>query len=122
MLPRSIVGLTAMIQRYSIPNHKLAGIAQDMMKTTNKLSRGGEAKILEQLQATVLNRIPVTSSTVASVGYDPATLTLEVEFTNGTIYQYFDVPEMEYQNLVGAESVGKHLNNNIKPNYRYTKT
>lgn len=69
-----------------------------------------------------MNRTSVQSSNVASVGYDAGTLTLEVEFTNGTIYLYFDVPEVEYHNLIGAESVGKYLNQNIKNSYRYSKT
>jgi hypothetical protein len=69
-----------------------------------------------------MNRIPVNSSNVASVGYDQNTMTLEVEFTNGSVYQYFDVPEIEYRNLIGAESVGRYLNQNIKANYRYVQT
>ena len=68
-----------------------------------------------------MNRTPVTSSNVARVGYDANTMTLEVEFQNGSVYQYFDVPEVEYQGLMTADSVGKHLNQNIKNNYRYTK-
>lgn len=48
-------------------------------------------------------------------------MTLEVEFTSGFVYQYFDVPEAEYLNLTGAESVGKYLNENIKSSYRYSR-
>lgn len=43
-----------------------------------------------------MNRTSVTSSNIASIGYDPSSLTLEVEFTDGSIYQYFDVPEAVY--------------------------
>jgi hypothetical protein len=68
-----------------------------------------------------MNRTPVSSSNVASIGYDPSTLTLEVEFTNGSIYQYFDVPEMVYQEFMRAGSKGQFLHTNIKNNYRYTK-
>ena len=68
-----------------------------------------------------MNRTPVTSSNVATVGYDANTMTLEVEFQNGSVYQYFDVPEVEYQGLMTTDSVGKYLNQNIKNNYRYTK-
>jgi len=68
-----------------------------------------------------MNRTSVQSSNVASIGYDPGTLTLEVEFTNGAVYHYFDVPEVEYQNLIGAESVGSYLNQNIKSHYRYAR-
>jgi hypothetical protein len=69
-----------------------------------------------------MNRTPVQSSNVASVGYDPDTLTLEVEFTNGMVYQYFDVPEVEYHNLISADSVGRYLSHNIRNSYRYSKT
>jgi len=68
-----------------------------------------------------MNRIPVTSSNVASVGYDPVSMTLEVEFRSGGVYQYFDVPESVYQALVGASSVGQYLNANIKNIYRCSR-
>ena len=67
-------------------------------------------------------RTPVNSSNVTSVGYDPTTMTLEVEFTKSSVYQYFEVPEVEYQNLISAESVGRYLNQNIKNNYRFVQT
>jgi uncharacterized protein len=69
-----------------------------------------------------MNRESVISSNVASVGYDPQTLTLEVEFLSGSVYQYFDVPESEHANLVGADTVGGYLNSNIKGRYRYART
>lgn len=68
-----------------------------------------------------MDRIPVTSSNVAEVGYDSVSMTLEVAFRDGRVYQYFDVPEPIYQELLQAESVGKYLNAQIKSSYRYTK-
>lgn len=68
-----------------------------------------------------MNRAPVESTNVASVGYDPSTMTLEVEFRNGSLYEYFDVPEREFQQLVSASSIGTYLNQNIKPFYRYAR-
>lgn len=68
-----------------------------------------------------MTRTPVSSSNVVAVDYDPSRMTLEVEFYNGSVYQYFDVPEAEYQEFLGAESKGKYLNANIKPNYRCAK-
>ena len=68
-----------------------------------------------------MDRLPVTSSNVAEIGYDPATMILEVAFLNGTVYQYFDVPESLYLELLHAESVGRFLNEQIKNSYRYTK-
>lgn len=68
-----------------------------------------------------MDRQPVTSSNVAEVGYEVDTMTLEVAFRNGTIYQYFDVPESVYQELMRSDSIGKFLNEQIKNSYRYTK-
>ena len=68
-----------------------------------------------------MNRIPVNSSNLVSVGYDPDALTLEVEFKNNSVYQYFDVPEVENQQLMQASSKGTYFNANIRDRYRYTK-
>jgi hypothetical protein len=69
-----------------------------------------------------VERSPVNSSNVAAAGYDSATMTLEVEFLNGNIYQYFDVPEAVYQEFKQAASPGQFLNANIKGAYRYART
>jgi hypothetical protein len=61
-----------------------------------------------------MNRAPVSSSNLASVGYDPTTRTLEVEFHNGSIYQYFDVPAFIYSGLMSASSHGSYLDQYIK--------
>jgi hypothetical protein len=37
-------------------------------------------------------RTPVSSSALRSVGYDPQTQTLEIEFNSAEVYQYFNVP------------------------------
>jgi uncharacterized protein len=68
-----------------------------------------------------MNRTPVSSSNIASVGYEPNTMTLEVEFKNGSVYQYFDVSESVYQEMMSAASVGSYLNQNIKNSYRYVQ-
>jgi hypothetical protein len=69
-----------------------------------------------------MDRIRVRSSNVASVGYDPATSTLEIEFTNGDIYHYLSVPVHHFEALTsGVGSVGRYLNSKVKPYYRYTR-
>jgi hypothetical protein len=69
-----------------------------------------------------MNRTPVAnSSNIESVGYDLETQTMEVEFTNGNVYQYFDVPQAVQEELMRAESTGKFLNAQIKGVYRYAK-
>ena len=61
-----------------------------------------------------MNRIPVSSSNLRSVGYDPASSTLEVEFHGGSIYQYFRVPESWYAGLLSAYSKGSYFDAYIK--------
>lgn len=68
-----------------------------------------------------MERQRVTSSNIASIGYDEETATLEIEFNNGSIYHYFDVPYNVYSELVSAESHGKYLAAHIKGHYRYAK-
>ena len=62
-----------------------------------------------------MERIPVTSTTMSSIGYDLGSRTLEIEFTGGAIYQYFEVPEEIYQGLLNAESKGQYFNLVFKP-------
>ena len=68
-----------------------------------------------------MNREPVTSSNIASIGYDSASQTLEVEFSNGAVYQYFDVPSAVHEEFMNEGSHGSHLNQNIKGSYRYAR-
>jgi len=51
-----------------------------------------------------MDRVPVSSSNIADIGYDPSTMTLEVGFLNGGVYQYFDVPEAVYEEFMRAET------------------
>lgn len=69
-----------------------------------------------------MDRTPVTSSSLATVGYDDATQTLEVEFTNGHVYQYFDVPQSVFDSLLGSESLGAFFNAEIRGSYRFART
>ncbi|NCC04470.1 MAG: KTSC domain-containing protein [Proteobacteria bacterium] len=68
-----------------------------------------------------MNRIAVVSSSIAAVGYDHDSMTLEVEFLTGSVYQYFDVPEVEFDQLLSAESVGRYFCSAIRNFYRYSK-
>ncbi len=66
-----------------------------------------------------MERTPVSSSNIASVGYDAGTSTLQIEFNNGTIYDYYDVPEHTYTDLIDASSVGSFFHANIRNTYSF---
>ena len=68
-----------------------------------------------------MDRIPVSSSNIESIGYDEDSGTLEIEFKNGTLYQYFDVPAHVHTSLISASSIGGFLASTIKGAYRYSK-
>jgi hypothetical protein len=68
-----------------------------------------------------MNRTAVDSSTVAGIGYDNTSMTLEVAFTGGTLYQYFNVPRSVYRKFMKADSKGQFFNAEIRDAYPYRK-
>ena len=68
-----------------------------------------------------MQRVSVSSSNIRSIGYDKQSATLEVEFTSGDVYQYFNMPDHLYQQFLHTASHGQFLNDHIRYNYRYQK-
>ena len=69
-----------------------------------------------------MDRRVITSSNIHSVGYDPATLTLEIQFRKTEdIYQYFDVPAHIHSGLMDANSHGKYFYRHIRNSFKYSK-
>lgn len=68
-----------------------------------------------------MNRESVASSNIASIGYDEPSQTLEVEFTSGGIYQYYNVTQAVYEQLMQAGSKGQFLAHQIKNAYPYSR-
>lgn len=69
-----------------------------------------------------MERTPVSSSNLRSVGYDAATRTLEIEFHNGGLYRYTGVPATVHAGLMSASSHGSYFDAHIKKaGYSYTK-
>ncbi|MGE0681946.1 MAG: KTSC domain-containing protein [Candidatus Binatia bacterium] len=69
-----------------------------------------------------MNRTSVSSSNLKSVGYDPSTRTLEIEFLDGGLYQYSGVPQPVYAGLMSASSHGSYFDAYVKKaGYPYRK-
>ena len=66
-------------------------------------------------------RQPVMSLVILSIGYDPEETVLEVEFKNGTIYQYFEVPEPIFLAVMASATPETHLDQHVKNVYRNLK-
>lgn len=62
----------------------------------------------------------VKSSNVHSVGYDPASRTLAVQFENGRVYHHQDVPPVAYDNLLKAPSIGAHYASHVRGAFKTT--
>lgn len=61
----------------------------------------------------------VVSSNIKSIGYGEGTLV--IEYLSGAQYEYYDVPQEVYDELVKAESKGRFVNQNIKGKYKFQK-
>lgn len=61
------------------------------------------------------------SSNISRFGYEESSRVLRVEFKNGSLYDYFDIPVTTFDNMKNAGSKGQYLAQNIKGVYRYAR-
>lgn len=66
-----------------------------------------------------MKMISVSSSDIASIGYEDGTL--HIRFHSGGLYAYFDVPEFLYVELLSASSKGRYFHSHIKGRYGDTR-
>ena len=66
---------------------------------------------------------PVSSSNIDYVGYDPKTKTMRIRFKDGSLYEYFDVPQHVADELHQPPngSSGQYFHANVKGIYRYVR-
>ena len=60
---------------------------------------------------------PVNSSMAKAIGYDCDRQTLQIEFNNGSVYQYTEVEQETWESLQTTDSTGRFFNREIKGNY-----
>lgn len=75
-------------------------------------------------RAQEMERVGVVSGNLLSVGYDPDTKELEVEFHTGAIYRYKDVPAYVFDDLMGSyiKSKGQYFEKAVKgAGYKYRR-
>ena len=68
-----------------------------------------------------MDRKAITSASVAAIGYDSGTQTLEVEFVKGSVYQYYGMPKHMYEEVMRAASKGGFVNTYIRNSYPYSR-
>jgi hypothetical protein len=61
------------------------------------------------------------SSNLSQASYDPSVENLDVEFSDGSVYTYFNVPAGTYRGLTLAPSAGGYFHRHIKGRYGYER-
>ena len=64
-----------------------------------------------------MEMIPVDSSNISAIGYEPDNATLCIEFHGGRIYEYYDVPQHVFDEFLVASSKGSFAHQKIYKNY-----
>lgn len=65
-----------------------------------------------------VERQPVKSRILRSVGYDATTKILEIEFQSGLVYQYLSVPPKVYADLMRSSEIGKYFSDKVRTQFQ----
>jgi len=68
-----------------------------------------------------MNRQPLDSSNIKSVGFDSNANIMEVEFKSGDVYRYDNVSGETHQRLLNHPSPGAFLHASVKNRFPSTK-
>lgn len=66
-----------------------------------------------------MNRYPIHSTNIVSVGYDEVNEVLEIEFKLHILHQYYNVPLCEYVAFMKAENIEAFYLNYIQSRYHF---
>lgn len=61
-----------------------------------------------------IETVAIDSSSMSRVSYHHDQAILQIEFHDGSVYRYLDVPIHAYRELIRANSKGKHFNHRIR--------
>jgi hypothetical protein len=90
------------------------------LPTHNAQQTGSRIKFSEY-SLTEPMTIPVSSSAISTLSYNPLIFTLTIDFTDGTVYEYSGVEPSTFIGLAQSSSVGRYFNYHIRDNYAYTE-
>jgi hypothetical protein len=65
-----------------------------------------------------IRREPIPSSALTAAGYSKRFHIMEIEFCNGAVYRYLDVPPGVYREFMSADSKARYYDWNIKGHYQ----
>ncbi len=64
-----------------------------------------------------LERLPVKSRILHSVGYDEIQKILEIQFQTGMVYRYAGVPPKVFADLMRSEEIYKYFSAKVRPRF-----
>lgn len=62
--------------------------------------------------------IPVSSSAISAIGYDPATMRMKIRFKDGGTYDFCSVPQRVFTTFLRASSKGTYYTDHIRDRYQ----
>ena len=68
-----------------------------------------------------MHRDAVSSSNIMSAGYDSGSQTMEIEFKDGAVYQYYNVSEHLYEQFKLASSKGQFFHMYIRSSVPFSR-
>lgn len=99
---------------FPTPKQAFLGLLQlAQLLSLNQLSTIPEVSIVRQ-DLNQLEMIPIVSSHISAIGYCDSSSVLQVDFSNGSRYRYFNVPTQIFTAFLTARSKGRYFNTFIK--------
>lgn len=69
-----------------------------------------------------MERTPIESTELRSVGYDETNYRMVIEFQDGRVFEYLGVPRDEYRGLMEADSPGQYFRRNVRGVYPHSRS
>ena len=68
-----------------------------------------------------MHRTAITANGIAQVGYEDGSEILEIEFTSGNVFQFFNVPPRMFHQLMDTPFKEFYYQNNIHDRFPYKR-
>jgi len=65
-----------------------------------------------------MDMIPVNSSAIHAIGYDPISQGMKITFNQGSTYDFCNVPQHVFDSFISSTSKGSYYNQNIRDRYQ----
>ena len=68
-----------------------------------------------------MHRTAIAANGISQVGYEDGSEILEIEFTSGSVFQFFNVPSKTFHQLMDAQFKEFYYQNNIHERFPYKR-